>query len=91
MRRFTTAACVIALAGCAGMDWDAEDKRVGYTREAGQAGATSHVDPVNGQDVTADSPWRMEHEGRTYYFSDRESYEAFRQNPAQYAGQAEVR
>lgn len=90
MKRFGIALSLAALAGCAGMDWDAEDKRVGYTEAAGMETTAAHVDPVTGDAVTAESPWRTEYEGRTYYFTDRDSYEAFMGNPAQYAERAEA-
>lgn len=93
MRTLGIALSLAVVGGCGGMDWDADDNRVGYTQGAGAETAAAHVDPVSGEQVTADSPWRAEYEGKTYYFSDRDSYETFMGNPSQYAqeGQAEVR
>ncbi|HYF00485.1 MAG TPA: hypothetical protein VEJ18_16315 [Planctomycetota bacterium] len=90
MKGLAIALSMAALAGCGGMDWDAEDKRVGHTQGTVTDAATGHVDPVTGEPVAADSPWRAEHEGRTYYFGDRDSYQKFMDNPAEYAEPAEA-
>ena len=93
MRTLGIALSLAALGACGGMDWNADDNRVGYTQGDMGTTATSQVDPVTGDQVTADSPWRADYEGRTYYFTDRDSYETFMSNPSQYAerGEAEVR
>ena len=43
-------------------------------------------DPVSGDMVVSRSaPFRYEHDGKTYYFSGRESYDAFRADPDKFA------
>lgn len=88
MKHLIAAAGLIALAGCAGMDWDANDKRVGYTGESPAAPATDTAalsDPVTGERVNADSEYKITHEGNTYYFSGRESMEKFQEDPVRYS------
>ena len=89
MKRLVTAIVAGALAGCAGMDWNADDKRVGYTREA-TAETAALRDPVSGETVGADTPWTATHDGRTYYFASEDSLKKFQENPSGYI-QAEVR
>ena len=91
MKRLVTAIVLGALAGCAGMDWNADDNRVGYTRDAAGPTETSALrDPVSGETVSADSQWQTTHEGRTYYFASEDSLKKFQENPSGYI-QAEVR
>lgn len=92
MKRLVTAIAIGALAGCAGMDWDADDKRVGYTRDAAEPGAETAAlrDPVSGEEVRADSQWQATHDGRTYYFASEDSMKKFQENPSVYVP-AEVR
>ena len=88
MRRLVIALGLAAAAGCAGQDWNADDKRVGYTttKDPRPGAMTYHRDPVSGKSVSADTAWRTTHEGRTYYFADQASLDEFRKNPAKYAG-----
>ena len=92
MKRLVTAIAIGALAGCAGMDWNADDNRVGYTRDAAADPTETAAlrDPVSGATVDADSQWQATHEGRTYYFASEDSMKKFQENPSAYI-QAEVR
>ena len=91
MKRLVTAIVLGGLAGCAGMDWNADDNRVGYTRDAAEPTETSALrDPVTGEAVGSDSTWRTTHDGKTYYFASEDSMKKFQENPGEYI-QAEVR
>jgi YHS domain-containing protein len=85
MKRLVIALGLAAAAGCAGQDWNADDKRVGYTKGTDAGAMTYHRDPVTGKSVAADSPWKAMHEGRTFYFADQASMDEFKKNPAKYA------
>ena len=91
MKRLVTAIAVGALAGCAGMDWNADDKRVGYTQQQPAATETAALkDPVTGEMVQADTPWQASHDGKTYYFASEDSMKKFQENPAGFI-EAEVK
>lgn len=92
MKHLVTAIAIGALAGCAGMDWDANDNRVGYTRDAADPTTDTAAlrDPVSGEAVTSDSQWQTTHDGRTYYFTSEDSMKKFQENPSGYI-EAEVR
>ena len=91
MKRLVTGIALGALAGCAGMDWDADDKRVGYDDQQPTATETAALkDPVTGEMVTIDSAWQATHDGKTYYFASEDSMKKFQENPAGYI-QAEVK
>ena len=90
MKRLVTAIVAGALAGCAGMDWDADDKRVGYVQETKPTVTAALQDPVSGETVHIDSPWQVTYDGKTYYFASKDSMDKFQENPSEYI-QAEVR
>ena len=90
MKRLVTAIVLGGLAGCAGMDWNADDKKVGYVQDAGPTDTAALKDPVSGETVHIDSPWQATHDGKTYYFASEDSMKKFQENPAEYI-QAEVR
>ncbi|HEX7897985.1 MAG TPA: YHS domain-containing protein [Planctomycetota bacterium] len=92
MKRLVTAIVAAGLAGCAGMDWSADDKRVGYVQDTGGTPQDTLLlkDPVSGETVTLDSPWQATHDGKTYYFASEDSMKKFQENPSGYV-EAEVR
>jgi YHS domain-containing protein len=92
MKRLVTAIVLGGLAGCAGMDWNADDNRVGYVQDMGAAQEETAAlrDPVTGETVSSDSTWQTTHDGKTYYFASEDSLKKFQENPAGYI-QAEVR
>ena len=91
MKRLVTAIVLGGLVGCAGMDWNADDKRVGYVQDTGTTDTAAALkDPVSGETVNVDSPWQATHDGRTYYFASEDSMKKFQENPSVYI-QAEVR
>ena len=84
MRRVVIALGLAAAAGCAGQDWNADDKQVGYTKGTDTGAMTYHRDPVTGKSVNADSPWKTTHEGKTFYFADQASMNEFMKDPVKY-------
>lgn len=87
MKRLVTILAFGAFTGCAGMDWNPDDNRVGYVDGTTDAPTTDTAfrDPVTGEDVAPDTQWQTTHEGKTYYFSSEESMRRFTEDPARFA------
>ena len=80
MRSLLAALALGALAGCGWFGGDEDpDRDVGAEDEYYRT-----TDPVTGQQVESDTPYRHEHMGRTYYFSSEENLRKFSENPSAY-------